>query len=123
MSESSAYLKIGNAVISDLVSYKVGYYKLWGEDAGRSMTGAMAGTLIGIFPKIEVTTRRNLTDAEAQTIISATAADYGSVTYWDAISASLKTATFYFGDVTDEIVRRGVHAPISFAIIAQKRRT
>ena len=35
-----------------IVNAKYGYHKLWGNDSGRNLAGGMAGTLLGIFPKI-----------------------------------------------------------------------
>ena len=41
-----------------LTQVKYGYYKLWSSDSGRTLSGKMTGTLIGIFPKIIMTFRR-----------------------------------------------------------------
>ena len=35
-----------------LTEAKYGYYKLWSSSSGRSLSGAMTGVLIGIFPKL-----------------------------------------------------------------------
>lgn len=37
-----------------LTPFKIGRNKLWADDTGRLLSGDMAGTLIGIFPKITV---------------------------------------------------------------------
>lgn len=34
-----------------LTQAKYGYHKIWSSDSGRSLSGKMTGTLVGIFPK------------------------------------------------------------------------
>lgn len=46
-----------------LTQAKYGYNKLWSSDTGRTLSGKMSGTLIGIFPKITMSFRK-LTEAE-----------------------------------------------------------
>ena len=41
-----------------LTQVKYGYYKLWSNDSGRTLSGKQSGTLVGIFPKIIMTFRR-----------------------------------------------------------------
>lgn len=120
----AALLKIGNTDISKLVSYKVSYCKLWASDTGRSMTGANKGTLIGIFPKIEITTGK-MTENEMATFLSLVNVATANVTYYDTQYKQNKTASFYFGDVADELMRQGdmMHKPIKISIIANNRRT
>ena len=42
----------GVDITSFLVSFKVGYEKLWSADTGRNLNGDNQGTLVGIFPKL-----------------------------------------------------------------------
>jgi len=42
----------GVDITSYLISFKVGYEKLWSSDTGRNMNGDNQGTLVGIFPKL-----------------------------------------------------------------------
>ena len=118
-----ALLKIGNTDISKLVSYKVSYCKLWSSDSGRSMTGENKGTLVGIFPKIEITLGK-MTDEEMSTFLKLVNVASANVTYYDTEKQANVTASFYFGDVTDEISRQKSmsHKQISVSIIANKRR-
>ena len=37
-----------------IVEAKYSYNKLWASDSGRNLAGKMTGTLIGIFPKINL---------------------------------------------------------------------
>jgi hypothetical protein len=107
-----------------LTSYKVSYCKLWSSDTGRSMTGENKGTLIGIFPKIEVTLGR-MTDAEMRMFLNLVNRQSMDVTYWDTEIGMEMENNFYFGDVTDELVRKDGkrHKQISVSIIANKRRS
>lgn len=119
-----ALLKIGSTDISKLVTYKVSYCKLWSSDTGRSMTGENKGTLIGIFPKIEITVGK-MTDTEMASFLALVNKSSANVTYYDTEARRNITASFYFGDVTDEISRQKKmgHKQISVSIIANKRRT
>ncbi len=119
-----ALLKIGSTDISKLVTYKVSYCKLWSSDTGRSMTGENKGTLIGIFPKIEITVGK-MTDTEMASFLALVNKASANVTYYDTEARKNITASFYFGDVTDEISRQKKmgHKQISVSIIANKRRT
>ena len=117
-------LKIGDTNISKLVSYKVGYCKLWGSDTGRSMTGENKGTLIGIFPKLEITLGK-MTAVEMSKFLSLVNVASANVTYYDTEYRKVLTNSFYFGDAVDEIHRQKnmSHKPISISIIANKRRS
>ena len=118
-----ALLKIGNTDISKLVSYKVTYCKLWSADTGRTMTGENKGTLIGIFPKIEIELGR-MTASQMATFLSLVNKPKQDVTYYDTELQKAVTNSFYFGDATDELLRQKdmSHKPISISIIANKRR-
>lgn len=119
-----ALLKIGSTDITNLVSYKVTYCKLWSSDTGRSMTGENKGTLVGIFPKIEITLGK-MTDTEMSSFLDLVNKPSANVTYYDTEARQDITASFYFGDVADEILRQKSmrHKQISVSIIANKRRT
>lgn len=118
-----ALLKINGHEIPKLINYKVNYCKLWSSDTGRSMTGENKGTLIGIFPKIEIKVGR-LTEAEMATFLSLVNRASADVTYFDTEKRKEITASFYFGDVADEILRQTdmSHNQIEISIIANKRR-
>lgn len=119
-----ALLKINGNDITKLVTYKVSYCKLWSSDSGRSMTGENKGTLIGIFPKIEITLGK-MTASEMAAFLRLVNVASADVTYYDTERQENITASFYFGDVTDEITRQKSmsHKQISVSIIANKRRS
>ena len=103
--------------------YKVQYCKLWSSDTGRSMTGENKGTLIGIFPKISVKLGR-LSEDDMSAIINLTNQARADVKYYDVGAKALKTASFYFGDVSADLERQSTmyHKGTSFSIIANKKR-
>ncbi|MCD7722686.1 MAG: hypothetical protein LUH82_01865 [Clostridiales bacterium] len=79
--------------------------KLWGSDAGRSMTGVYSGTLLGIFPKITLKvgrTKLNATDIKTLSILTdqSTADCY----FYDPRSKLMVKKAFYFDDVTPVVV-------------------
>ncbi len=119
-----ALLKIDGQDVPRLIKYKVSYCKLWGSDTGRSMTGENKGTLIGIFPKIEITTG-SLSEDEAAQFLALVNKASANVTYYDTEQKQNVTGSFYFGDAADELQRqrRARHGQISISVIANKRRT
>lgn len=124
MAYAGTLITINGKKISKIISYKVSFCKLWGEDSGRSMTGSNKGTLIGIFPKITLKVGR-MTDAECAEFLSVVNSANATVRYWDSEKQSLVSNSFYFGDAVDEILRAKdtlTHAPIEVSIIANERR-
>ena len=104
-------------------AYKVGYHKLWSSDTGRSMTGENKGTLIGIFPKITVRLGK-MSEDDMSAIINLTNQSRANVKYYDVGAKALKTASFYFGDVSVELERQSTmyHKATEFSIIANRKR-
>ena len=104
-------------------SYKVQYCKLWSSDTGRSMTGENKGTLIGIFPKINVSLGR-MSEDDMSAIINLTNQARADVKYYDVGAKALTTASFYFGDVSAELERKSTmaHKGTEFSIIANRKR-
>lgn len=115
-------------------------YKLWASDSGRSMTGSSKGTLIGIFPKLQLKIGKQNADDRAILCkcLNQTAA---TVRAYCPERKRFETASFYFGDVTNKIkhwdksgtlgtLSSGVQTytckstfdSISFSVIANDRR-
>ena len=115
---SGSYVTLGKQT-----AYKVQYCKLWSSDTGRSMTGENKGTLIGIFPKITVRLGK-LSENDMSAIINLTNQPRADVKYYDVGAKALKTASFYFGDVSAELERKStmMHRATEFSIIANKKR-
>ena len=76
---------------------KYGYNKLWAEDSGRNLAGTQSGTLIGIFPKLEVSFKK-LTREELETIAPILDRATQNVTYYDPVKKGLYTMSTYTGD-------------------------
>lgn len=115
---SGTYVPLGR-----FTQYKVGFKKLWSSDTGRSMTGENKGTLIGIFPKLEIKLG-TMSEGDMSAIINLTAQASTDVRYYDGGTKSVVTASFYFGDVDTELKRKSSmsYKEISFSIVANKKR-
>lgn len=105
---------------------KYGYNKLWAEDSGRNLAGTQSGTLIGIFPKLEVSFKK-LTREELETIAPILDKATQNVTYYDPVKKGLYTMSTYTGDWatlnrnTFENVARA-NETFSISFIARKKR-
>lgn len=110
--------------IPRIIDYSVQYSKLWSSDTGRSMTGENKGTLIGIFPKITLKVG-SMTENERATFLSLINQSSANVKYYDTEKKQIVTASFYFGDATDEVKKQSTmsHKPMSISIIANKKRS
>lgn len=105
---------------------KYGYNKIWAEDSGRNLAGTQSGTLIGIFPKLEVSFKK-LTKEELETIAPILDKATQNVTYYDPVKKGLYTMSTYTGDwatlnrnTFSNVARANETFSISF--IARKKR-
>lgn len=80
-----------------LVEAKYGFNKLWSSDSGRNLAGTQSGTLVGIFPKLQLQFRK-LTKAELETIVPILDSARQSVIYYDPYKKANTTMTTYTGD-------------------------
>lgn len=122
---TATLLKIGNATVPGIKSYKVSYNHLW-KDAERTMAGNIRASLIGIFPKIEVETREILTRTEIQAIYTALESNpYFNVTFWDPATDTTKTAQYYNADWTVELYskHRGLYKGAKIVLTPVSRRS
>lgn len=86
-------------------------YKLWGDDTGRSMTGSSKGTLIGIFPKLQVTIGKQNADERA-ILCKCLNQTEATVRAYCTERKRFETASFYFGDVTNKIKHWDKHGTL-----------
>lgn len=98
------------------------YNKLWAEDSGRNLAGTQIGTLIGIFPKIEMQFR-GLTKEEIHEIAPILDSAAQKVQYYDDNKGSNVTIDTYTGDWSLSNKSINVNEPFSISFIARKRRT
>ena len=104
-----------------LTNFTKGYYKLWASNSGRNMAGKNVGTLIGIFPKLNMTFGK-MKIATAQPIIDILNDSSASLTYWDDDSEQRKTISVYFGDLELPVKRKGYYESFSCSAIANEKR-
>ncbi len=76
---------------------RYGYNKIWGKDTGRSLSGKMAGSLLGIWPKIVVSFRK-LTKTELEAVADILDSASQSIQYYDPNKKTTVTMTTYTGD-------------------------
>ena len=119
----NSYAAGSYVILGKVITYKVAFCKLWSSDTGRSMTGENKGTLIGIFPKLSVKVG-NLSEDDMSALINLLNQPSTNVKYYDAGKQTLVTASFYFGDITAELMRKKNmrHKGIEFYVIANRKR-
>lgn len=120
---NSNLLVIGSTNISNISSYEVQYNKLW-KDADRNMNGDVRATLIGIFPKLVVkTTVQDQT--LAATLGNLLNQPYFSVTFYDVLTNTTKTAQYYASDFTTKLkMRQGALIDeMSFSLVPVSKRS
>jgi len=77
--------------------------KLWGEDTGRTMSGELFGTLIGIFPKI-VAEFYVEDEIELSALLVILDSAFQTVDYYDPKVRMLVTLGTYTNDYKKEII-------------------
>lgn len=80
-----------------LTQVRYGYNKLWSSDSGRTLSGKMSGTLIGIFPKI-IMSFRKLTNEELVFLAPHFDSASQTIRYKDPYKNADVTITTYTGD-------------------------
>lgn len=115
-------IKLGEYV----TEVKYGFNKIWAEDSGRNLAGTQSGTLIGIFPKLEVAFKK-LTREELEKLAPILDKATQNVTYYDPVKKKLYTMSTYTGDwatlnrnTFENVARANEDFSISF--IARKKR-
>ena len=120
---SQNLLKIGNTNISNISEYEVQYNKLW-KDADRNMNGDVRATLIGIFPKLKCKTT-----VQEQSLVATLGnllnQPYFSVTFYDPLTNTVKTAQYYASDFSTKLrMRQGALIDeISFNLVPVSKRS
>lgn len=119
---SGDLIKISGNRIPAIINYKIGRNKLW-KNADRNMNGDVRGTLIGIFPKIELNIGYT-TQEEMATLTQLLDQDYFSVEYFDVRIQGTTTANYYAGDYSNEIFdkSKGLYKPFSVSLIPVSKR-
>lgn len=120
---------VQNSAIVKLISYKVDYNKLWSTETGRSITGEFNGTLLGIFPKLTITIKapknpviisgRTYNSREiTKLLLTILNSDYNLITYFDPSKNRMVEKTFYFGDISTEVLKAVMDTKLRFGQIS-----
>lgn len=119
---SGDLIKISGNKIPAITNYKVGRNKLW-KDADRNMAGDVRATLIGIFPKIELSIGYT-TQEEMAKLCQILDQDYFMVEYFDVRVQDIITANYYAGDYSNEIFdkSRGLYKPFTVSLVPVGKR-
>lgn len=104
-----------------LTQVKFQYNKLWSNDTGRTLSGKMSGTLIGIFPKI-VMSFRKLTNEELIYLAPHFDANSQTITYKDPYKNADTTITTYTGDWETTYKNVGKSDTFELSFISTDRR-
>lgn len=117
-------LYINNKLMSGngLLAYKVTSNKIDGEGTKRNLAGTMRRQVIANKIKLEITSKEDLTEDEAQYILKEVRKDSAIVRFLDPKTKSLETIEAYFDSVPAEISYisedgRIIYKAISFSII------
>lgn len=111
-------LKIDGKVIPYIKQYKVQRPKLW-KNADRNMNGDVRATLIGIFPKLQLSIRAT-TEEELSELTEILDKDYFEIEYFDVQPRATVIAKYYASDYDTELLFskvRGVYAPFKVNLI------
>lgn len=107
---------------SILTPFKGGRPKLWsGEDTGRTLSGEMQGTLIGIFPKFTVQfhPESEIDLSELMTVLDGASQE---VSHYNPITRSLVNLGTYTSDYEYEIISLNpFYSSISVSFISLKK--
>lgn len=116
-------IKINDTDISKLTEYKVGDNKLW-KDAGRTMSGKLKATLIGIFPKITLSFTY-LNASQIATVTNLLKNAQFTVDYWDARSQTYKEGEYYASDYEVAIhdKEKEIYKPFSVNLVPYGKQT
>lgn len=119
---SGDLIKINGKVIPAITNYKVGRNKLW-KDADRNMAGDVRATLIGIFPKIELSIGY-VTQEEMAQLCELLDQSYFNVEYFDVRVQGTTTAKYYAGDYAIEIFdkSKGLYKPFTVSLVPVSKR-
>lgn len=119
---SGDLIKLNGQALPYISEYSLERNKLW-KSAERNMAGDVRATLIGVFPKITINTRR-LTQQEVADLCTILDSASISVEYYDTRTQSTHTANYYSGDYKTSILdkQKGLYEGITVNLIPLSRR-
>lgn len=115
-------LYIDGWLVPKLIKYEISYNKLWADDSGRDMAGNNKGTLIGIFPKIQVEVG-SYTASEMDEFLSKANKAELSIRWYDAQSMKQwDDISYYINDFAISVKNSGKYNGFSFNLIPNRKR-
>ncbi len=119
---SGDLIKLNGQALPYISEYSLERNKLW-KSAERTMAGDIKATLIGVFPKISINTRR-LTQQEIADLCAILDSPSFSVEFYDTRTQATHIADYYAGDYSTKIIdkAKGYYEGITVNLIPLKRR-
>ena len=116
-------IEINSTVLPKVKKYVVQRSKLY-TDAGRNLAGELKSTFIGIFPKIKLEFAPT-TSTEMTLIAGLLDNPSFTVEWFDEVSGTVKTGTFYAGDFDVSLLKKTdeIYNAFSVNIISFKKMT
>lgn len=114
-------IKIDSTDITKLAKYVVGRNQLWSE-SGRTMSGKLKATRVGIFPKLELEFSY-MNREQASLIGTLLKPAQFTVTYWDFISKTYKSGEYYCNNYNMEIydMHKEIYMPFKVNLIPYEK--
>lgn len=122
------YVDVNSVIIDNvnmgqyLLNAKFGYNKLWAENSGRNLRGDITGTLTGIYPKLVLTFKPNISQNELSSLCKIFDKPKQNVQYFDANKNTKITMGTYSGDYEIEYENIGQNKSFNISFISLKRR-
>lgn len=106
-----------------IYSYKVSYNKVFDEDSGRNADYEMEGTLIGVFPRLDLEIGR-LTFDEASELLGVSNIANFEFSWFDFETQTFLSSDYYMSNPSVEIRKLSNRKtePFSIGIIPKKKR-
>lgn len=119
---SGDLVQIDGVTLPHIVTYKIGRAKLW-KDSERNMAGDIRATLLGIYPKIQLTIGYT-TQEEMSQLTQILDKDFFTVTWFDVRVQETISTQYYAGDYDVELdsKSKGRYKPFSVNLVPVSQR-
>jgi hypothetical protein len=119
---SGDLVQIDGVTLPHIVSYKIGRAKLW-KDSERNMAGDIRATLLGIYPKIQLTIGYT-TQEEMSQLTQILDKDFFTVTWFDVRVQETISTQYYASDYDVELdsKSKGRYKPFSVNLVPVSQR-
>lgn len=119
---SGDLVQIDGVTLPHIVTYKIGRAKLW-KDSERNMAGDIRATLLGIYPKIQLTIGYT-TQEEMSQLTQILDKDFFTVTWFDVRVQETISTQYYASDYDVELdsKAKGRYKPFSVNLVPVSQR-